>query len=41
MKELHAVLEAIEESRRAGKTAILATVVQVEGSAYRRPGGTR
>jgi len=38
MKELHAILEAIEESRRTGKTAILATVVQVEGSAYRRPG---
>jgi xanthine/CO dehydrogenase XdhC/CoxF family maturation factor len=38
MKELHAILQAIEESRRTGKTAILATVVQVEGSAYRRPG---
>jgi len=38
MRELHAILEAIQESQRTGKTAILATVVQVEGSAYRRPG---
>jgi xanthine/CO dehydrogenase XdhC/CoxF family maturation factor len=38
MNELRAILEAIEESRRTGKPAILATVVQVEGSAYRRPG---
>ena len=38
MRELHAILEAIQESQRAGQTAILATVVQVEGSAYRKPG---
>jgi xanthine dehydrogenase accessory factor len=38
MRELQAILEAIQESRRGGKTAILATVVQVEGSAYRQPG---
>ena len=38
MQELHAILEALVDSQRAGKTAILATVVQVEGSAYRRPG---
>jgi xanthine dehydrogenase accessory factor len=38
MRELSAILEAIQESQRAGQTAILATVVQVEGSAYRRPG---
>ncbi len=38
MKELQAILEAIRECRQSGETAILATVVQVEGSAYRRPG---
>lgn len=38
MRELQAILAAIQESRESGKAAILATVVQVEGSAYRRPG---
>jgi xanthine/CO dehydrogenase XdhC/CoxF family maturation factor len=38
MRELQGIVEAAEEAERGGKTAILATVVQVEGSAYRRPG---
>ncbi|PAU63900.1 xanthine dehydrogenase [Pseudomonas sp. PIC25] len=33
-----ALLEAIQRAERAGEESVLATVVKVEGSAYRRPG---
>jgi xanthine dehydrogenase accessory factor len=38
MNELQAVVEAFERARLRGERAALATVVGVEGSAYRRPG---
>jgi xanthine dehydrogenase accessory factor len=38
MKEISGILKAFEQARAAGTSAALATVVQVEGSAYRRPG---
>ncbi len=38
MKELQAVVDAAREAERSGKAAVLATVVKVQGSAYRRPG---
>ncbi len=38
MNELQAALDAIEHLWQAGEVAALATVVNVEGSAYRRPG---
>ncbi len=38
MNELHAILEAYKEARISGENAVLATVVSVTGSAYRRPG---
>lgn len=38
MRELLAVLEAGEQVIRTGGEAVLATVVRVEGSTYRRPG---
>ncbi|HTQ63784.1 MAG TPA: XdhC/CoxI family protein [Puia sp.] len=38
MKELHDIIRAFEEAQKHGKQAALATVVQVEGSSYRRPG---
>lgn len=38
MKELREILAAWEAADRAGQRAALATVVAVEGSAYRRPG---
>jgi xanthine dehydrogenase accessory factor len=38
MTELREVLCTLDELRRAGEPAALATVVKVEGSAYRRPG---
>jgi xanthine dehydrogenase accessory factor len=38
MRELESIVLAAEEAERNGETAMLATVVQVEGSAYRRPG---
>jgi xanthine dehydrogenase accessory factor len=38
MKEIAAIIEAWEVERAAGREAVLATVVKVEGSAYRRPG---
>src|SRR5258707_11429438 len=38
MRELHAIAEASQHARSNGKTTALATVVSVEGSAYRRPG---
>jgi xanthine dehydrogenase accessory factor len=38
MGEREELLRAIEEARRAGRRAALATVVRVQGSAYRREG---
>ncbi len=38
MKELRDILRALDERRVAGEPAALATVVHVEGSAYRREG---
>lgn len=38
MNELQSMVEAAEMARRQGKQALLATVVGVSGSAYRRPG---
>ena len=38
MKEIHDIIRAYEEAVRAGKKTALATVVQVIGSSYRRPG---
>lgn len=38
MNELHAVLDAWREVEKSGREAVLATVVHVTGSAYRRPG---
>ena len=38
MSELSRILEACAEARREGTPAVLATVVRVLGSAYRRPG---
>lgn len=38
MKEIYAILDALESAREARESAVLATVVHVKGSAYRRPG---
>ncbi|WP_400191562.1 XdhC family protein [Hymenobacter sp. B81] len=38
MTELQRLLAAYDENRAAGRACALATVVEVEGSAYRRPG---
>ena len=38
MNELQAIVKGTEAARREGKPALLATVVSVRGSAYRRPG---
>jgi xanthine dehydrogenase accessory factor len=38
MSELQAILDAYEKARARGERTALATVVSVEGSAYRRPG---
>jgi len=38
MKELQSILDAAAEAERNGVRTLLATVVQVEGSTYRRPG---
>jgi xanthine dehydrogenase accessory factor len=38
MKEIRNIVQAFHEADRAGKRTALATVVQVEGSAYRRAG---
>src|SRR5579872_6381324 len=38
MKELKEIIRGFEEASRAGKRTALATVVHVDGSAYRRPG---
>jgi xanthine dehydrogenase accessory factor len=39
MKELAQIVEAWQQAEQAGDEAILATVVEVSGSSYRRPGG--
>ena len=38
MKEIRDILSAFDKAQQAGKQAALATVVHVDGSAYRRPG---
>lgn len=38
MKELQDIVQAFAAAQRAGQQTALATVVQVEGSSYRRPG---
>lgn len=38
MKELNDIIRAYEDAEREGKRSALATVVHLEGSAYRRPG---
>lgn len=38
MKELQAIIEAFVQTERDGKTTALATVIEVRGSTYRRPG---
>lgn len=38
MKEITDIIKAYEEAVKAGKQSALATVVNVEGSSYRRPG---
>lgn len=38
MKEIHDILRAYQEATAAGIRTALATVVEVEGSSYRRPG---
>src|SRR5260370_18374994 len=38
MRELHAIAEAFRQARSNGKAMALASVVSVQGSAYRRPG---
>src|SRR5512146_2457739 len=38
MKELQSIVDAAAEAERVGAQTILATVVHVEGSTYRRPG---
>jgi xanthine dehydrogenase accessory factor len=38
MNELQAILDAYQGTRMRGESAVLATVVSVAGSAYRRPG---
>jgi len=38
MKELKEIVSAYEEAEKEGKQAALATVVHLDGSAYRRPG---
>ena len=38
MRELHAIAEAFRQARSNGKAMALASVVGVQGSAYRRPG---
>jgi xanthine/CO dehydrogenase XdhC/CoxF family maturation factor len=38
MKELKDIIQAFDQAQKEGKQTALATVVQVEGSSYRRPG---
>lgn len=38
MRELVRIIEGYEQAKKEGKVMALATVVQVDGSAYRRPG---
>ncbi|MEY3239719.1 MAG: hypothetical protein RIR11_1157, partial [Bacteroidota bacterium] len=38
MKEIKDIIQAYQKATAAGQKTALATVVQVEGSSYRRPG---
>src|SRR5512135_3385381 len=38
MNEIYSILDGWNEADNAGQDAVLATVVHVQGSAYRRPG---
>ena len=38
MKELYTVIQQVKDLQKSGLKFVLATVVRVEGSAYRRPG---
>ena len=38
MKEIRNIIRAYDEAQRAGQRSVLATVVHLEGSSYRRPG---
>jgi xanthine dehydrogenase accessory factor len=38
LKEIQAILNALEASRRAGEPCVLATIVKTEGSTYRKAG---
>lgn len=38
MKELREIVEAYDQARQKGQDCVLATVVHVDGSSYRRPG---
>lgn len=38
MKEIREIIHAFDESQKLGKQTVLATVVHVDGSSYRRPG---
>ena len=38
MKELHEIIKAYDAATKVGKASVLATVVHLEGSSYRRPG---
>src|SRR5215207_9247349 len=38
MKEIQDIVQAYDQAMKSGKKAALATVVQVIGSSYRRPG---
>jgi len=38
MKELKEILKAYEQAKQLGVPTVLATIVQLEGSSYRRPG---
>jgi xanthine/CO dehydrogenase XdhC/CoxF family maturation factor len=39
MKEILEVIQAFDQAVKLGKQTALATVVHVDGSSYRRPGG--
>ena len=38
MNDLSSLLEALDEAQTGQQEVVIATVVKVEGSAYRRPG---
>ncbi|MFM6914659.1 MAG: XdhC family protein, partial [Aquirufa sp.] len=38
MKELYTVIQQVKDLQKSGLKFVLATVVRVEGIAYRRPG---